>query len=200
MDIKKTAPTTVTSSSSVTTRCFNDHGDCLAMTLRPWNLATADDREELLVPRSTTSEPRNSRVASRGRRSTRRSIHAGGPTTSPSQPTSVWSSKSKTSCFGHRVGAAGKPLVRHKSFHYQADSWTTARTGRGESRAPSRRTFARGASCCVNYPIRQRTSRIVTRRCWPRMRSSPTVGATPRTTSVAGKLPTAEQGRASPSI
>ena len=30
-------------------------------------------------------------------------------------------------CFGHRGRPSRKPLVRFKSFQYQADSWTTPR-------------------------------------------------------------------------
>ena len=44
---------------------FNDHGDCLAATLRPGNVSSADDWEELLVPEIDRQQAEGQRVAFR---------------------------------------------------------------------------------------------------------------------------------------
>jgi hypothetical protein len=44
---------------------FNDHGDCLAEKLRPGNVSSADDWEELLVPEIDASRTKGPRVAFR---------------------------------------------------------------------------------------------------------------------------------------
>ena len=55
---------------------FNDHGDCVAAKLRPGNVSSADDWEELLVPEIDRSRPRagasrsEPTLPSRDRRST----------------------------------------------------------------------------------------------------------------------------------
>src|SRR5712692_1183129 len=94
---------------------FNDHGDCLAAKLRPGNVSSADDWEELLVPEIDRQQAIGLRVAfradaafgpSRVRRSTRRWRHAAWATPSASRPTGIWSWRSKTSCFGRRDGPA----------------------------------------------------------------------------------------------
>ena len=44
---------------------FNDHGDCLAAKLRPGNVSSADDWEELLVPEIDRQQAMGHRVAFR---------------------------------------------------------------------------------------------------------------------------------------
>ena len=44
---------------------FNDHGDCLAAKLRPGNVSSADDWEELLVPEIDRQQAEGQRVAFR---------------------------------------------------------------------------------------------------------------------------------------
>src|SRR5262249_26200912 len=44
---------------------FNDHGDCLAAKLRPGNVSSADDWEELLVPEIHRQQASGRRVAFR---------------------------------------------------------------------------------------------------------------------------------------
>ena len=60
-------PTTGTSRRSAITRCFlfNDDGDCLAATLRPGNVSSADDWDELLVPEIERQQAQGKRVAFR---------------------------------------------------------------------------------------------------------------------------------------
>ena len=44
---------------------FNDHGDCLAAKLRPGNVSSADDWDELLVPEIERQQAEGQRVALR---------------------------------------------------------------------------------------------------------------------------------------
>ena len=43
------------------------------------------------------------------------------------RPTRAWNWRSKTSCFGPPGRPGRKPLVRYKSFRYQAESWSKPR-------------------------------------------------------------------------
>src|SRR5258708_2072040 len=64
---------------------------------------------------------------SRGRRSTRRWKHAAWPTPSAFRRTKVLELAIEGVLFRSPGRPRRKPLVCYKSFHYQADSWTTAR-------------------------------------------------------------------------
>jgi hypothetical protein len=92
---------------------FNDHGDCLAAKLRPGNVSSADDWEELLVPEIDRQQAEGQRVAFRADAAfarpafTRRWRHAAWAMPSASLPTNIWSWRSKTFYFGRRVDPAG---------------------------------------------------------------------------------------------
>jgi hypothetical protein len=73
---------------------FNDHGDCLAAKLRPGNVSSADDWEELLVPEIDRQQAIGLRVVfsaptrpSHGPRSTRLSLILGAAHSAPGGPT-----------------------------------------------------------------------------------------------------------------
>jgi len=95
---------------------FNDHGDCLAAKLRPGNVSSADDWEELLVPEIDRQQ-----------------------------------------AMGQRV----KPLVRYKSFHYQADSWTTARRVVAKVEHHVGELFPRVGFIVTNLPLPKSRRRAV---------------------------------------
>jgi hypothetical protein len=54
---------------------FNDHGDCLAAKLRPSNVSSADDREELLLPGIDRQQAEGRRVAFRADAASARPNH-----------------------------------------------------------------------------------------------------------------------------
>ena len=118
---------------------FNDQGDCLAASLRPGNVPSADDWDDLLMP-----EIDRQQGAGRLRgRSGRNAAFAQGDRRS----TMAWFEQLATSDSAIRMRGeqdelelavedilfrppgrpSCKPLVRYKSFRDQAKSWTTAR-------------------------------------------------------------------------
>ncbi|MBI4485691.1 MAG: transposase [Acidobacteria bacterium] len=94
---------------------FNEHGDCLGATLRPGNVHSAEDWDDLLVPeierqQAEGSAWRSARTRrSPSRRSTTRSNSATWSMPSASRRTRAWSWRSRTSCFAHGDGRAESP-------------------------------------------------------------------------------------------
>ena len=94
---------------------FNDQGDCLAASLRPGNVPSADDWDDPLCRRLTGSRQRGGAWRSGrtrrspGRRSTRGLSDATWPTPSACRRTRTWSWRSKTSSF---VGQDGRAASR----------------------------------------------------------------------------------------
>jgi hypothetical protein len=135
MASKKAAPTTGTSSRSATTHCFcsNDHGDCLAAKLRPGNVSSADDWEDLLVPEIDRQQAMGQRVAFRAdaafaRPAIYEALEARGVEYAIRIPINKNLELATEDLLFRSPGRPSlKRLVRYKSFHYQADSWTTAR-------------------------------------------------------------------------
>ena len=92
---------------------FNGHGDCLAAKLRPGNVHSAEDWDELLLPEierqqaaKASRSPSGAMPPLPSRRSTRRWRSAARTTPSAFRPTRAWSWRSKTSCFVRRGGPA----------------------------------------------------------------------------------------------
>jgi Transposase DDE domain group 1 len=112
---------------------FNDHGDCLATKLRPGNVHSADDWDELLVPEMERQQAEGKRVAFRAdaafakpeiyealeERSVQYAIRM------PANENLEW----EIADFLVRPPGrpSHKPLVRYRSFQYQAGSWTKPR-------------------------------------------------------------------------
>ena len=91
---------------------FTDHGDCVAAKLRPGNVSSADDWEELLVPEIDRQQAEGQRVAFRAdaafaRPAIYEALEARGVQYAIGcQRTRTWSWRSKTSCFVRRDGRA----------------------------------------------------------------------------------------------
>ena len=135
MGSKKAAPTTGTSSRSAITRC-----SCSTITATAWrrscDRATSPARttgRNCSCPRSTASRPRDSASRSaptppsRGRRSTRRWRHAACGYAIRIPANKNLELAIEDILFRSPGRPSRKPLVRYKSFQYQADSWTTPR-------------------------------------------------------------------------
>ena len=112
---------------------FNDHGDCLAAKLRPGNVSSADDWEELLVPEIDRQQASGLRVAFRAdaafaRPEVYEALEARGVQYAIRIPASKNLERAIEDLLFRSPGRPSRtPLVRYKSFHYQADSWTTPR-------------------------------------------------------------------------
>ena len=94
---------------------FNQHGDCLGAKLRPGNVHSAEDWDELLQ-RSNTGGGQTGDVPRRRRLRQARAVDYVSQNKSPA----------RTSC--RRPNA--KPLVRYKSFRYQVEGKASCRQGR----------------------------------------------------------------------
>jgi hypothetical protein len=112
---------------------FNRQGDCLAAKLRPGNVHSADGWEELLLPEIERQQAQGKQVAFRGdaafakpelyealkEREVKYAIRL---------PANDNLQRNIAELLSRPVGRPSyKPLVRYKSFLYQAASWKTAR-------------------------------------------------------------------------
>ena len=112
---------------------FNQHGDCLAAKLRPGNVHSAEDWDELLLPEIERQQAAGKQVAFRG-------------DAAFAKPEVYESSEERGVQYAIRIPAnrsleleiedilfrppgrpGRKPLVRYKSFRYQAESWKKPR-------------------------------------------------------------------------
>ena len=112
---------------------FNDHGDCLAAKLRPGNVSSADDWEELLVPEIDRQQAEGQRVAFRADAAfARPAIYEALEARGVGYAIRIPANKNlelaiEDLLFRSPGRPSRKPLIRYKSFQYQADSWTTPR-------------------------------------------------------------------------
>ena len=112
---------------------FNDPGDCLAAKLRPGNVHSADDWDELLVPEIERQQAEGKRVAFRADAAfAKPEIYEALEKCSvqyairiPANETLEWEIAELLCRPPGRP--SHKPLVRYKSFQYQAGSWTQPR-------------------------------------------------------------------------
>ena len=112
---------------------FNDHGDCLAAKLRSGNVHSADDWDELLMPEIERQQAEGKRVTFRA-------------DAAFAKPEIYEALETRGVQYAIRIPAnenleweiadllvrppgrpSRKPLVRYKSFQYQAGSWTQPR-------------------------------------------------------------------------
>ena len=112
---------------------FNDDGDCLAAKLRPGNVSSADDWDELLVPEIERQQAQGKRVAFRAdaafaRPAIYEALEARGVQYAIRIPANKSLEREIEDILFRPAGRPSHtPLVRDKSVRYQADSWTTPR-------------------------------------------------------------------------
>ena len=110
-----------------------DHGDCVAAKLRPGNVSSADDWEERLVPEIDRQQAEGQRVAVRAdaafaRPAIYEALEARGVQYAIRIPANKNLELAIEDLLFRSPGRPSlKPLIRYKSFQYQADSWTTPR-------------------------------------------------------------------------
>ena len=112
---------------------FNEHGDCVAATLRPGNVHSADDWDDLLVPEIDRQQAAGTRVAFRADAAfAKPEIYDALETRDVDYVIRMPANKSveleiEDLLFRPPGRPSRTPLVRYKSFRYQAKSWTTPR-------------------------------------------------------------------------
>lgn len=112
---------------------FNEHGDCLGATLRPGNVHSAEEWEDLLVPEIERQQAEGKRVAFRADAAFAKpeiydALENRGVDYAIRIPANKSLELAVEDILFRPPGRPGrKPLVRYKSFQYQAESWTTAR-------------------------------------------------------------------------
>ena len=112
---------------------FNGEGDCLAVKLRPGNVASAEDWEELLAPEIERQRAQGREVVFRGdaafaRPEIHESLEARETEYTIRLPANANLERKITELLKRPAGRPShKPVVRYKSFFYQAASWTKAR-------------------------------------------------------------------------
>jgi hypothetical protein len=112
---------------------FNAEGDCLAAKLRPGNVASADDWDELLVPEIERQQAGGKHVAFRADAAFAKpdlyeALEARGVDYAIRIPANRNLELAiEAILFRPRGRPSRKPLVRYRSFEYQAASWTTSR-------------------------------------------------------------------------
>ena len=112
---------------------FNDQGDCLAASLRPGNVPSADDWDDLLMPEIDRQQGAGRRVAFRADAAfARPAIYEALEQRDVDYAIRMPANKTlelavEDILFRPPGRPSCTPLVRYKSFRYQAKSWTPAR-------------------------------------------------------------------------
>lgn len=112
---------------------FNQHGDCLAAKLRPGNVHSAEDWDELLLPEIERLQAAGKEVGFRGDAAfAKPEIYESCEERGVQYAIRMPSNKSleleiEDILFRPPGRPSRKPLVRYKSFRYQAESWSKPR-------------------------------------------------------------------------
>jgi hypothetical protein len=112
---------------------FNQHGDCLAAKLRPGNVHSAEDWDELLLPEIERLQAIGKQVAFRGDAAfAKPEVYESSEERSVQYAIRMPANKSleleiEDILFRPPGRPSRKPLVRYKSFRYQAESWSRPR-------------------------------------------------------------------------
>src|SRR2546422_2534907 len=112
---------------------FNSHGDCLAAKLRPGNVHSAEDWDELLLPEIERQQAEGKQVAFRADAAFAKpeiyeALEERGVKYAIRIPANENLRRDVEELLKQPAGRPSlKPLVEYKSFLYQAASWKTAR-------------------------------------------------------------------------
>ena len=141
---------------------FTDHGDCVAAKLRPGNVSSADDWDELLVPEIERQQTQGKRVAFRAdaafaRPAIYEALEARGVGYAIRIPANKNLELAIEDVLFRSPGRPSRtPLVRYKSVQYQADSWTTARRVVAKVEHHVGELFPRVGFIVTNLPLQNR--------------------------------------------
>ena len=112
---------------------FNQHGDCLAAKLRAGNVSSAEDWDELLLPEIERQQAAGNWVTFRGDAAfAKPEIYESSERRGVQYAIRIPANKSlemeiEDILFRPPGRPSRKPLVRYKSFRYQAESWSKPR-------------------------------------------------------------------------
>jgi len=112
---------------------FNQHGDCLAAKLRPGNVSSAEDWDELLLPEIDRQQAEGKRVTFRADAAfAKPEIYEALERRGVDYVIRIPAHKNleleiEDILFRPPGRPSAKPLVRYKSFHYQAENWSKPR-------------------------------------------------------------------------
>jgi Transposase DDE domain group 1 len=112
---------------------FSDQRDCLAAKLRPGNVSSAGDWDELLAPEIERQQAQGKRVAFRADAAfARPAIYEALKARGVGHAILIPANKNLELAIEDLLlwspgRPSRKPLIRYKSFHYQAGGWTTPR-------------------------------------------------------------------------
>jgi len=112
---------------------FNREGDCLAVKLRPGNVHSAEDWERVLLPEVKRQQKQGKDVVVRADAAFAKpelyeALEKRGVKYAIRIPSNDTLEQAVAELLTRSVGRPSyKPVVRYKSFRYQAASWTTAR-------------------------------------------------------------------------
>ena len=141
---------------------FNDHGDCLAATLRSGNVHSADDWDALLVPEIERQHAEGRRVAGRADAAfAKPEIYDALETRAVQYAIRMPANKNleieiEDLLFRAPGRPSHRPLVRYKSFRYQAESWATARRVVAKVEHHVGELFPRVGFILTNLPLQNR--------------------------------------------
>ena len=141
---------------------FNDDGDCLAAKLRPGNVSSADDWDELLVPEIERQQAQGKRVAFRvdaafARPAIYEALEVRGVQYAIRIPANKSLEREIEDILFRPAGRPSHtPLVRYKSVRYQADSWTTPRRVVAKVEHHVGELFPRVGFIVTNLPLQNR--------------------------------------------
>ena len=141
---------------------FNDHGDCVAAKLRPGNVSSADDWDELRVPEIERQQTQGKRVAFRAdaafaRPAIYEALEARGVGYAIRIPANKNLELAIEDVLFRSPGRPSRtPLVRYKSVQDQADSWTTARRVVAKVAHHVGELFPRVGFIVTNLPLQNR--------------------------------------------
>jgi len=112
---------------------FNQHGDCLAAKLRPGNVSSAEDWDELLLPEIERQQAEGKSITFRADAAfAKPEIYEALEEQGADYVIRIPANKNleleiEDILFRPPGRPSRKPLVRYKSFHYQAESWSKPR-------------------------------------------------------------------------
>ena len=141
---------------------FTEHGDCLGATLRPGNVHSADDWDTRLLPEIDRQQAQGKRVAFRAdaafaRPAIYEALEARGVGYAIRIPANKQLELAIEDVLFRSPGRPSRtPLVRYKSFQYQADSWTTTRRVVAKVKHHVGELFPRVGFLVTNLPLPNR--------------------------------------------
>jgi hypothetical protein len=141
---------------------FNDHGDCLAAKLRSGNVHSADDWDALLIPEIERQQAQGHHVTFRADAAfAKPEIYDTLETRGVGYAIRIPANKNlelaiEDLLFRLPGRPSRKPLVRYKSFRYQADGWTTPRRVVAKVEHHAGELFPRVGFIVTNLPLPNR--------------------------------------------